>query len=234
LHKSLASFVEKLRAGAPVKVVMFGDSITFGSQIDPAYDHDIVFHRQWHDWLQQEFPVARIEILNKGIPGNKIADAQARVEKDVMSESPDLVVIEFGINDCWNGPSGAEAYENSLRELTQIIKSQTHAPIILLTPNMMNHAVTPEALKMAWFAETSAKAQTSGWMDEYMDRMRRVGAELDVPVADGYLKFQEQRAAGVDTDKLLANGANHPNKEAHSLLAQALIQLFAQTAESGT
>ncbi|MGI8907916.1 MAG: SGNH/GDSL hydrolase family protein [Candidatus Sumerlaeaceae bacterium] len=226
VHPSLKPFVSALRDGTPQKVVMFGDSITFGSQVDPAFDHDIVFHRQWADQLRERWPAANLEVINRGVPGNKIADALARFESDVVAHSPHLVVVEFGINDCWSGPDGGDAYEAGLRQLVTQLKTGTTAPIILLTANMMNFGVTPQALQHAWFAEVSANAQKSGWMDDYMNRMRRVATQLDVCLADGYAKYQHARARGLDTDTLLANGANHPNEQGHGILADALLEVF--------
>jgi acyl-CoA thioesterase I len=226
VHLSLKPFLEALRSGVAQRAVMFGDSITFGSQIDPAFDHDIVFHRQWHEALLVQMPAARLEIVNRGLPGNKITHALERVDRDVIAEAPNLIVVEFGINDCWDGPAAEDSYEQGLHELVETLRSRTRAALILLTANMMNHSVTPEALQSAWFAEKSAHAQRSGWMLAYMDRMRRIACNMDIPLADGYARWEAARARGVDTDTLLANRANHPNREGHRLLAEALLAVF--------
>ena len=87
-------------------------------------------------------------------------------------------------------------------------------------------AKVDEALAKAWFAETSARAQNAGWTTDYMNRVRRVAARLDIPLADGYARWEAARRAGVDTDTLLANGANHPNAAGHHLLAEALLKIL--------
>ena len=40
-----------------------------------------------------------IEIINKGIGGNNTRDLISRVEKDVISEKPDIVIMMVGTND---------------------------------------------------------------------------------------------------------------------------------------
>ncbi len=226
MHPSLRRFWEVSTSGEPQIAVMFGDSITFGSQVDPDADPDITYHRQWHDRLAKRIPNLQLQVLNRGVPGNKIADAHTRLERDVLAEHPDLVVVEFGINDCWDGPDQADTFERELGRLADRIRAANIPALVFLTANMMNHAVSPEAQRLAWFAEQTARAQASGWMDDYMDRMRRVARQLDIPIAEGYNRWKSLRQSGVDTDSLLANRANHPNRQGHRLLAEALLEVF--------
>jgi len=226
MHPSLRPFYDNLKHGVEERAVMFGDSITFGSQVDPGFDHDIVFHRQWHDALAKRIPGLRLTVENRGVPGNKIADALARVDRDVLALAPSLVVVEFGINDCWDGPDRIDEYEEGLRRLVDRLRGGGADTLVFLTANLLNHAVSPEALSLAWFAEKTAHAQNAGWMDAYMDRMRRVAGDVDIPLADGHARWKAARAAGTDTDLLLANKANHPNREGHRLLAEALLECF--------
>lgn len=226
MHPSLRPFYENLTRDVEQRAVIFGDSIAFGSQVDPAFDHEIVFHRQWRDALQAHIPAMRLSVENRGVPGNKIDDALARVDRDVLALAPSLVVVEFGINDCWDGPDRIDHYEEGLRGLVERLRAGGTTALVFLTANGLNHAATPEALALAWFAEKTAHAQNAGWVDAYMDRMRRVAADVDLPVADGYARWEAARAAGVDTDLYLANRANHPNREGHRLLAEALQDCF--------
>ena len=38
-------------------------------------------------------------IINAGIGGHNTENARARLQKDVLSKNPDVVIIQFGIND---------------------------------------------------------------------------------------------------------------------------------------
>ncbi len=226
MHPSLAGFVAKARAGTPLRVVAFGDSIAFGSQIDPARDESLAFPAQWHEAMKSVWPGCDIAVVNKGVPGNRIDDAHARFARDVVAESPDLVIVEFGINDCWDGPERIGHFETRLRELVARLKTETGAAIVLLTANMLNHDFDAESVKLAWFAEKTASVQNAGWTRDYMERVRAVARESGVPLADGYARWEAARAAGTDTDVLLVNRANHPGREGHRLLAEPLIELF--------
>jgi lysophospholipase L1-like esterase len=227
MHPSIRPIVEKFTAGTPVTVIAFGDSITAGSQVDPARDESIVYHKQWHDRLAQRYPKLALTIVNCGVPGHKIGDGHNRVQAEVIERKPDGVIVAFGINDCWDGPERADEFERELERLVQRVRAGCEAAIILMTTNMLNFRASEQAMKLAWFAEKTAQAQNAGWTDDYMQRVRNIAKRLDLPLADGYAKWQAARAAGVDTDALLANLANHPNRQGHALLADALDEVFA-------
>jgi lysophospholipase L1-like esterase len=51
-------------------------------------------------------------IINAGVPGDTTAMALARMEKDVLSKSPRMVLITLGGNDLKNRISKETAYQN--------------------------------------------------------------------------------------------------------------------------
>jgi lysophospholipase L1-like esterase len=226
MHASLRPIVEKFERGEPVTVIAFGDSITWGSQVDPARDESLVYHKQWRDRLAQRYPKLELTIVNRGVPGHKIGDAHERVDREVIEQDADAVIVAFGINDCWDGPEKAQAFEDELGRLVERIRAGCSAAIILMTTNMLNYRSSDEAMNLAWFAQNTAQAQNAGWTDDYMQRVRNVASRLAVALADGYAKWQAARQSGVDTDALLANLANHPNRQGHALLADALDEVF--------
>ena len=227
MHRTLEPISAKFRSGEDVTVVAFGDSITAGSQVDPERDESIVYHKQWHDRLAREYPKLSLTIVNRGVPGHKIDHAHERVQSEVIDAKPDAVIVAFGINDCWDGPGNIDHFERELSRLVWRIRSGARGTaLILMTTNMLNHRSSPEALKLAWFADQTAAVQTAGWATHYMNRIREVAGERDVPLADGYARWEAARARGIDTDALLANRANHPNRQGHALLAESLYDVL--------
>lgn len=72
-----------------MKVVCFGDSLTTCGGRNGRYS----------DILQDRFP--QHQILNCGIGGQTFVDALERLQTDILSEQPDIVLVEFGANDWW-------------------------------------------------------------------------------------------------------------------------------------
>ncbi|HPH37354.1 MAG TPA: GDSL-type esterase/lipase family protein [Sediminibacterium sp.] len=78
------------------KVVFFGDSITQMGAGNGGYI------RLMEDIIKSENKSDEFELVGAGISGNKVTDLYLRLEKDVLSKRPDIVVIYVGINDVWH------------------------------------------------------------------------------------------------------------------------------------
>src|SRR6476469_4304432 len=77
------------------KILFFGDSIT-QQGIEPKGYITVI-----KDLLQKQ-DIDNYELIGAGINGNKVYDLYLRVEKDVISKSPDIVVVFIGVNDVWH------------------------------------------------------------------------------------------------------------------------------------
>ena len=82
-------------------IVCFGDSLTYGSGASPGMDYP----SRLGEMLGRE-------VINAGVPGDTTASALNRIERDVLSESPGLVLITLGGNDLKNGVSANDALRN--------------------------------------------------------------------------------------------------------------------------
>ena len=89
-------------------IISFGDSLTYGTGATKGMDYPSQLSRM----------MSR-PIINAGVPGDTTASALARLEKDVFSRSPRIVLITLGGNDLKNGVAKEEARHN----LKIIIKS---------------------------------------------------------------------------------------------------------------
>jgi len=74
-----------------------------------------------------------IEVINKGIPGNNSFDLLSRVQQDVVSYQPDLVIMMVGTNDFCNDRKfvSPDQYEKNLDQLISLISQ--NSSLILLT-----------------------------------------------------------------------------------------------------
>lgn len=80
----------------PIKIIFFGDSITEMGVHQNGYI-DIIQKR-----LDTENKADDYQIIGSGKGGNKVYDLFFRLEKDVLSQNPDVVVIWIGVNDVWH------------------------------------------------------------------------------------------------------------------------------------
>ena len=80
-------FIISMAMDKPIRVIFFGDSITqMGA--DPGGYID-----RMNVTLKEKGLASRYELIGAGIGGNKVYDLYLRMEEDVMSKSPEIVVI---------------------------------------------------------------------------------------------------------------------------------------------
>ena len=89
-------------------IICFGDSLTYGTGAVPGMDYP-----------SQLSKMISKPVINAGAPGDTTASALTRLQQDVLSRSPDMVLITLGGNDLKNGVAKEVAFKN----LKRIVKS---------------------------------------------------------------------------------------------------------------
>lgn len=86
-----------------MKIIFFGDSITdCGRDRQDEKSLGDGYVKILSDKLLPLYPDKGIQLVNKGISGNRVNDLLARADADVIAHKPDAVVIMIGINDTWH------------------------------------------------------------------------------------------------------------------------------------
>ncbi len=137
-----------LRQHRPVRIVAFGDSITYGigsSHMDqiPPYQPPWVdlfvgdLRRAWND--------PDIQLLNSSQSGAASDWAHAMAGRMVASLHPDLVTVAFGQNDFWRITPAAFA-ANISTVLRAVRAANPHAEFLLLSTTRFDPAYTSDPL----------------------------------------------------------------------------------------
>jgi acyl-CoA thioesterase I len=93
-------------------ILCFGDSLTFGIGAD-----------QGRDYPSQLSEMIGKAVINAGVSGDTTTSALKRLQRDVLSRRPDLVLITLGGNDLKNGVAKATAFQN-LKHIVELIQDQ--------------------------------------------------------------------------------------------------------------
>lgn len=120
------------------RFVFVGDSITEEGRFDDPEGVGYGYVRFIRDYLLTEFPNKNIEVINRGVGGNRIIDLVARFQRDVIALKPDYVSIFIGINDVWRQLDEPELdqvypekFEEIYHQLIRMVQERTEANIIL-------------------------------------------------------------------------------------------------------
>lgn len=124
----LGSVMQKATAGEPVTMAFLGGSITQGSA---ATKEEYRYVNRVAAWWEQTYPESALTFINAGIGATGSDLGVARVQEDVLAYSPDLVFVEFSVNDA-DDFHAQETYEGLVRR----ILSADNPPALVLIHNM--------------------------------------------------------------------------------------------------
>lgn len=121
----IKAVLAKAAAGQPITIAAIGGSVTQGAWCtEPKY----CYVNRVFGWWQATFPQSKMTLINAGIGQTDSAFGAQRVQNDVLSYSPDLVMVDFDVNDQWNSNSTV-----SYRDLVQqILNAPSHPALVML------------------------------------------------------------------------------------------------------
>lgn len=111
-------FDRRARAGEPLNVVFFGGSLTWGAN---SSNPQLTSYRAlMGEYLRQKYPKSSFAFYDAAIGGTGSKLGIFRIERDVLSRKPDLVFLDFMLNDGLIDPDPRTegSYEVLLRDLT--------------------------------------------------------------------------------------------------------------------
>ena len=217
-----------------VTIAFLGDSVTQGCfevywkedvGVQTVFEQEKGYHRMLAKLLAMLYPSVPITVINAGISGSNAPHGLQRLERDVLSHNPDLVVICFGLNDAMNGMEHIAPYIGALEEIFEELKNRG-VEAIFMTPNMMatevsNFIVDP---RIRAIASRAVRVQNDGVLDAYMQQARELCEKQGVRICDCYAKWKQMQGKGVNITQLLSNKINHPTPEMHMLFAASLLE----------
>ena len=92
-------FKKEWPANRTVNIVCHGHSVPAGYFRTPAVDSPNAYPHLLFMGLKERFPVAVINVIVTAIGGENSSGGAARFEKDVLACKPDVVTIDYGLND---------------------------------------------------------------------------------------------------------------------------------------
>ena len=127
----LASVMRRARDGDAITIGIIGGSITQGSA---ATSPDKSYANLLHQWWVEAFPNTDVNYINAGIGATNSYLAVHRVDRDLLAGKPDVVVIEFSVND-----SDTTFFRNTYDDLVRkILKADNNPAVLLLFTTMEN------------------------------------------------------------------------------------------------
>lgn len=189
-----------------VNIVCHGHSVPAGYFKTPEVHTFDAYPMLLHQQLCERFPHAVINVIVTGIGGENSESGARRFERDVLSLRPDVVTIDYALND---RSIGLARSEKAWRTMIEMALAH-HVKIILLTP-------TPDL--------RAKLDDPHDPLNEQAEQIRRLAREYGVGLVDSLARFQEVVHAGGHLPDYMAQG-NHPNRKGHEIVAEELLKWF--------
>jgi unsaturated rhamnogalacturonyl hydrolase len=208
-------FDRRANAGETLNVIFLGGSLTWGAQ---ATDPQLTSYRALTSRrLEERYPSARFRFHDAAIGGTGSQLAAYRLERDVLARKPDLVFLDFTVNDFAHNPPDADklaSYESLVRRMVE--RGVAVVQVILPLMRDVGDKRPPRPLDNLHIA---------------------IGEAYGLPRADAVTFVRRRVAEGATTPELLwdvPGDRTHPGDAGYALYAEAVWDAFEKAVREGT
>ena len=217
----------------------YGDSITKGI----IYDND----KSKYEIIKENFTNIienniKGSVYNAGKFGNTIIRGLNKMYNDVIKKSPDIVLIEFGGNDCdYKWDDIARNPDMEYKPNTDIITF--HETLLTMIDNLKANHIFPVLMTLPpldplkyfkWIAKGDSFAEKNilhwlgtknslfTWHNSYSKMINNVANETNTVLIDVRAEFLKYN----DYSRFLCKDGIHPNTEGQSLIATIILKFI--------
>lgn len=202
----LYSVMRKAQEGQKVTIAFIGGSITRGTMSvgsrDDSMNKKLTYVDYFTDWWYKKYPKADLHFVNAGISATDSYLGVHRVQKDVLDKKPDLVVVEFAVNDK-ETYYHRQAYENLIRK---ILDYDTKPAVMLLFMSKLN-----------------------GWSCQM--QQAQVGLQYKLPMLSYTNVMLDMIRQGIYTIEELSGDGIHPSALGYAVVGEILVRYLDEISE---
>lgn len=212
-------------------IVAFGDSTT-AQRNYPGEIPVKIYTTIMQDELNLSLPGMGVTVVNAGFGGDDTDRAMLRFNRDVIAYKPDIVIVQFGINDAAIDVRAKPARSDARVAQAKFIKNITFfitelekigSKVILMTPNP--NCWNKQTIE--WFGVTPYRIYEPDGINfnliNYANSIREIAKQYSrLYFIDIYQAFKK-RMESHPSENLIPDCV-HPYNEGHRLIANLLIQ----------
>jgi len=195
-----------------VNIVFHGHSVPSGYFNTPHVRTLEAYPNQVLKELKSQYPYAVINVITTAIGGENSVAGEKRFKKDVLTHSPDVLFIDYALNDRYIDKDSAASLQKSYAAMEKMIKAalKNGIKVILLTPSpdQVENIMNPDAR-----------------LNQFTNQLTALAKKYNLGLVNSYALFQKQVQAGQPLVKFMSQ-SNHPNELGHQLIAHEIVKWF--------
>ena len=187
-----------------VNLVFHGHSVPAGYFKTPIVNTFESYPYQLLKELKDRYPYAVINIINTSIGGENSISGEKRFESEVIIHKPDVLFIDYALNDR-DLTKSSEAWEKMIKRALQ-----SDIKIILLTPSPNQRIPILEP---------------NNDLEKHAVQIRGLAKKYGIGLVDSYDKFRQISVSGDSISNYMSQ-VNHPNVKGNRLIADEIMKYF--------
>lgn len=189
-----------------INLVFHGHSVPAGYFKTPVVNTLDAYPYQVLKELKKRYPLAVINVINTAIGGENSISGQNRFESEVLTHKPDVLLIDYGLNDRRAG------LEEARKAWVKMIESakQEGIKVILLTPS-------PDLSVILSDKESE--------LEKHAHQIKALAMRYEVGLVASYSLFK-QLQEDCDCVADYMSQINHPNARGHGVIASGIMNYF--------
>ena len=207
LDEELNELSKKWPGNRMVNIVCHGHSVPAGYFATPFVDTLHAYPHLLLKLIKERFPFACVNVIVTAIGGENAVSGEKRFEKEVLCHNPDIITIDYALNDRGIGLEKAKKAWESMIETALEHKKK----VILLTPTWDN----------------SFYDQNENWnlLKAHAEQVRELAKAYRVGLADSFAAWEKRIEETSDLAQYLSH-VNHPTKKGHEIVADEIGRYF--------
>ena len=206
----LSDFKQQLKLEWPknrtLNIVIHGHSVPSGYGRTPAVNTLQAYPHLLLEGLKAQYPNAVINVITTAIGGEQSEQGAERFNRDVLAMNPDVILIDYALNDRYIGVERSEKAWRTMIEaaLEKQIKVLLMTPTLDLIENPLDESLP---------------------LNKHSQLIRKLANEYAVGLVDAYTIFKRKAESNEQIDKYMSQ-SNHPNFAGHCCVAAEVLTWF--------
>ena len=147
-----------------------------------------------------------VNVINTSIGGENSESGLKRFEADVLTHKPDVLFIDYALNDRGMGLERAKAaWEKMIR-----LALEKNIKVILLTPSPDQRVDIKDDLSI---------------LDQHANQIKELAKSFQIGLIDTYALYKNKVKSGSNLVDYMSQ-VNHPNEKGHQMITDEIMGYF--------
>jgi lysophospholipase L1-like esterase len=211
---SKVNYLEKIKAemlvewpkNRTINLVFHGHSVPAGYFKTPVVNTLASYPYLVLKDLKSAYPMTVVNVINTSIGGENSESGLKRFEADVLTHKPDVLFIDYALNDRGMGLERAKiAWEKMIR-----LALEKNIKVILLTPSPDQRVDIKDDLSI---------------LDQHANQIKELAKRFQIGLIDTYALYKNKVKSGSNLVDYMSQ-VNHPNEKGHQMITDDIMGYF--------